>query len=507
MYKALIVDDKALIRKGIISSIDWKGLNVELAGEAENGEYALDMINRTRPDIVITDIRMPDMDGIELLKSICELGSQIVTIVISGYDDFEYAKKAIKYGSIDYIMKPIDPAELNGSLKKACSILDKNKVYTPTNEQLLRDFFQKTIKEIKYNPLEYKALYEDYHLDNCLYCAAIIKAKAGKAIFEDFSQTLNDVKVCPVEDSNGIITVIFFNDCKSISPQSFEMAVLRSVRKLVENNRNEETISGIGQVAENPDNLANSYKTACEAAFYCMLPESENMRSYSQVANRKALSIRLDEYESELVVNITSGNANKSVQILERLFDRVISFPDISMESVRQLFRNLCYILVKLNVGFESEIYGFLDKLGMPEYLLKYESIDSLTQVVYNFYNFAIRKYLDEAGGKNSVVTKVKNFIEKNYSGDISLNKLSDLFHINASYLTRIFKEEERYSINEYIIKVRVENAKKILEQGKVNIQKLAEAVGYEDSTYFFKVFKKVTGMTPREYLLNNKQR
>jgi two-component system response regulator YesN len=264
---------------------------------------------------------------------------------------------------------------------------------------------------------------------------------------------------------------------------------------------------GIGQVSENLDELKKSYMTACEAALCCMLPGGEQITAYSQMLSKKPLNIRIDEYESELIMNVSSGNASKVTQILDGLLNKVLNNSEISMESIRQLVRNLCHILIKLNVEFEGDIHNFLNKIGIPGYFLKYESIHSLVQVVYNFYNFAVQKYLDETGGKNSVVTKVKSFIERSYSEDIGLNKLSDLFHINASYLTRIFKEEAGYSINEYIVKVRVENAKRILEAGKVNIQKLAETVGYEDSTYFFKVFKKVTGMTPREYSVKNSKR
>ena len=506
MYKVLIVDDKSLIRKGIISAIDWKQLNIELIGKSENGRYALEIIKKMKPDIVITDIRMPDMDGIELLKNIYELGIQIITIVISGYDDFDYAKKAIKYGSIDYIMKPIDPAELNESLKKACTILDKNMVYSSTNEQLLRDFFQKLIKEIKYDQQEYKKLFDQYIFESCLFCVAVIKNKKNIAISPDFSIPYNNMKVCLIEESNWIMTYVFFTNIKELSHNNFKTTVEKLLKDSLKNYLNEEIITGVGQITTSLDNLTISYRNACDVAVYNIFHKNEDIISYSQIENRQSINIRLDEYESELILNITSGNAKKSVQILERLFDKVFNYSNISIESIMLIFRNLCYILIKLNVAFKDEIYDFLDKISLPGYLLKYNSIDALTQVIYNFYNFAVQKYIDEAGGKNSILFKVKNFIESNYSSDISLKELADLFHINASYLTRIFKEQEGESINTFIVKIRIENAKKILETGKVNIEKLAQSVGYEDSTYFFKVFKKVSGMTPREYFLKYKK-
>jgi two-component system, response regulator YesN len=175
------------------------------------------------------------------------------------------------------------------------------------------------------------------------------------------------------------------------------------------------------------------------------------------------------------------------------------------MESVRLLLRNLCYLLIKLNLEFKNEIDCFLNKLNYPGHLLKYESIQALMAIVYNYYDLAVQKYLEATGGKTSIIAKVKNIIEKNYSSNIGLKELADMLHINSSYLTRVFKEQEGENINAYIIRLRIEKAKKILESGNVKIDKIAEAVGYEDSTYFFKVFKKMTGMTPREYFLSKK--
>ena len=503
MYSVLIVDDKALIRKGIVASVDWSGLGLQMAGEADNGEHALRSIKEDKPDIVITDIRMPDMDGLELLKNICELDSQIVRIVISGYDDFEYAKKAIKYGSIDYIMKPIDPVELNESLKKACAILDKNKTYAPKNEQRLKDYFQKLFKEISLDEGEYRLLHEEHGFGSRLFCVAVMKSKTGGEAAKK-PVPVQGLKICSFGEGNGVETIVAMTGKNEMSARSFELAVGKYLTDMASGIGEKEVAAGIGQVAENPEELAKSYKTACEAALCCMLPGSERMIAYSRLMDRKPPAFQIDAYERELMVNVSSGNANRVVQLLDELFARTLNTPEMTMENVRLLLRNLCYVLIKLNVEFENEIYDFLDKIGTPGYLLKYDSVDALCRVVYNFYHFAVQKYQEASGGKNAVITKVKSFIERNYPEDIGLNKLSDLFHINASYLTRIFKEEEGYSINEYIVKIRVENAKRILESGKVNIQKLAEAVGYEDSTYFFKVFKRVTGMTPREYLLKH---
>lgn len=506
MYKVLIVDDKSLIRRGISSSINWHELNIEPAGEAENGEQAMEIISKVRPDIVITDIRMPDMDGLDLLKNISEFDNRIIRIVISGYDEFDYAKKAIKYGSIDYIMKPVDPAELNESIKKACSILDRNKLYAPDSEQMLKDLFQKLIKQIGLNRQDYRAIIEEYNLEKSFFCIAMIKNKSGEDVLKGFMPKLNALNVCFIEEGNGITALVFFTGNTNMSINNFEIIVRGIVEKALAGYRCEEIIAGVGEPVESIDCLIDAYRTACQASLYCLLSEKENIIFHPSIKNRKPCIIKPDEYESELIINVTTGNSNKSALILEELLEKVLRFPDVSLDSIRLLFSNLCYMLLKLNVDFEAEIHEFLYEINHPENLLRYESIYDAAQIIYNFYSLAAKKYMNEAGGKNAIVAKVKDFIEKNYFESISLNMLSELFHMNASYLTRIFKEAEGYSINEYIVKVRIENAKRVLESGKVNIRKLAESIGYENSTYFFKVFKKATGMTPREYFIKNKK-
>lgn len=505
MYKVLIVDDKSLIRKGIISSINWEESGVKLAGEAENGRLALAMIKNEEPDILITDIRMPDMDGLELLKSISGLERQIVKIVISGYDDFEYAQKAIKYGSIDYIMKPIDPAELNESLKKACSILDHTKLPAQTSEQLIRDIFQKAIKGIDFNLHEYKTLFDKFGFDRCLYCVSILKN--GRELLNDVPLHLSGIMLCTIEESKDINALVWFANSESMVKEAFESAVYRLIRGILTGSGAEDVFSGIGSVEYGLEQLSNSYKMAYEAALHGIFTGSGKIVGFQMLGNKKPLEIKLQEYESELVIHLTSGNSKEVVKVIDRLFERVAGCSDISFESIKLLFRNLCYILLKLNADINNEINDFLEKLSLPGYLLKYSSISDLIQIIHNFYFFTAQKYLDDAGGRNSAVSKVRDYIDRNYSRDIGLNELSSVFHINASYLTRIFKQEEGDGINAYITKVRIENAKRILESGRVNIEKLAEAVGYEDSTYFFKVFKKITGMTPREYLLKNKNK
>lgn len=504
MYKVLIVDDKSLIRKGVISAIQWKELHCELAGEAENGEHALAIIKKVRPEIVITDIRMPDMDGLELLKNISQYDNEIVRIVISGYDDFQYAKKAIKYGSIDYIMKPVDPAELNESLKKACLVLDKNKALTFTNEKLLKDLFQKAIKEIDFNPGEYQKIFDQYRLDQSMFCVAVFKY--GKETLNlECSWPDYQINFLAFEEMKGMTTAVFFTKTPRSPVSSFELEVEQIVSDLFQEELFGRVVVGIGEIAGSLDQLSNTYRTACEAAFTSLLSKTQKITRYAWVSGRKPLLIAPEEFESELMINLTSGNPRNIKQILDGLFHKLLDHPDVTMESVRLLLRHLCYLLIKLDLDFKAEIDCFLEKLNYPGYMLKYESLRGLAEVIENFYDLAVQNFLAEVGGKASLINKVKQIVERNYSSQLGLKELADLLHVNPSYLTRIFKEQEGENIQAFLIRFRIEKAKKILEAGKIKIEKLAETVGYEDSTYFFKVFKKVTGMTPREYLLKSR--
>lgn len=505
MYKLLIVDDKALIRKGLIKSIQWEKLGVELAGEAENGSKALQIIKEKSVDIVITDIRMPEFDGISLLKYIRENDPRIQTVVISGYDDFKYAQQAIKNGSLDYILKPVDDDELNASIRKACDILSKNSNLgnIPDKEKRISENLYKLIHGMKVDKEDMEYL-DQNGLNRNLFCIAAARGWNG---IPGISDIYHKIKNNEGFDELYLIgdkkeSLIVFCTENTQNTGIFEAKIFNSLKsKIFESGTTGvKSIIGIGKTCKGLDSLEECYDTAYEAMTYSLLDE-ENIIRYSEISNRKMIKASLEKYENLLLISVTSGNIKEVDTILDNIFDGISREKDISMDSIRLIISDLCHVLLRLDINLTNEISDFLKKINDSHYLLSFQSFKNIKQVLYNLFNFSTRKFIDEKGGKDSLIANVKNFIDKNYFNDVGLEEIARLFHISAPYLSKIFKQEMGVNISEYLTNIRIQKSIEILREGNIDTVKLAQMVGYSDYAYFYKVFKRVTGMTPREYL------
>jgi two-component system response regulator YesN len=373
MYTILIVDDKTLIRKGLIKMIHWEALGVQPAGEAENGRKAINMIKKKQPDMVITDIRMPDCDGISLLKEISAEYPDIKTIVISGYDDFEYARAAIKSGSLDYLLKPVDPKELNRAIEHACKIIERDK-------------------------------------------------------------------------------------------------------KLLVTERNDEPL------------------------YRPLLSKGQNIFTRDKTSIPQFVNIPIEQFEHTLEANIVSGNPEGIQAVLSDLFDKYFPVKDMSLDSIQLAVSKLCHIIVRLDPDSSRKIQDFLNKTGSQKTLFEFGSIEKIEEVISGFYIAAAEKYREDKNVKYSTSKRIGEFIERNYASDINLSFIAEHFHLNPSYLSSLFKQETGENINECINKTRIENAKRILLAGESRISEIARLTGFSNDNYFYKVFKRVTGLTPGEY-------
>lgn len=506
MYKVLIVDDKSLIRKGLIKSIQWENLGVELAGEAENGNKAVQIIKDNSIDIVITDVRMPETDGISLLKYIRENNPHIQTVVISGYDDFQYAQQAIKNGSLDYILKPVDDDELNASIRKACDILLKNSNLEniPDKEKRASENLYKLIHGMKVNKEDLEYL-DKIGLNRNLFCVAAERGWNGTSGISDIYH-----KIKNNEGFDGLYLIsdkkeslIIFCAVNTQDTGIFEAKIFNTLKSKISerDTRDEKSIIGIGKAFRGLDSLEECYDTAYEAMTYSLLDEENIIIKYSDISNKKMIKASLEKYENLLLISVTSGNIKEADSILDKIFDGVSREKDISIDSIRLIISDLCHILLRLDISLSNEISDFLKKINDSHYLLSFQSFKNIKQVLYNLFNFSTRKFIDEKGGKDSLIANVKNFIDKNYFNDVGLEEIARLFHISAPYLSKIFKQEMGVNISEYLTNIRIQKSIEILREGSIDTVKLAQMVGYSDYAYFYKVFKRVTGMTPREYL------
>lgn len=505
MYKLLIVDDKAIIRKGLIQMIDWPALQVELFGEAENGEKAMQIIKDTKPDIIVTDIKMPVMDGIALLKEVHSTYPDIKTIVISGYDEFEYARQAIKSGSVDYLLKPIDPVDLNESIKKCIQMIYESK---PKKES---DLENKQLTEVLYRLLHNfggiapgVAHIVDYFSKKYnAFCVTIIRCEGVElksTICANLPGYTGNLDTYFIDTAKELITI--FCACSTMGTDLLETRIISVLNNFIGtlDEPSPRICAGVGKVCENLSELNSSYDTAREVMIYSLLTEVNFIEGVHLLQTKKLSHLPVNDYEDRLTVSLTSGNVKEVKSILENTLKKGTDSKDVSMVNIRLLLADLCHILLKSDNSMASEIQKFMKDINSPDYLLNFGSWDNIKKIILNLYELTAKKFLEGTKSKESVVMRIKDFIENNYSSEIGLEEIAVRFHMNASYLSNLFKKEVGENINGYITRTRIQKAQRLLAEGNVKTAQVAQMVGYADYTYFHKVFKKVTGMTPKEY-------
>jgi two-component system response regulator YesN len=487
----------------MIKMIGWEALDAELAGEAENGINAIKIVAEKKPDIVITDIRMPNCDGVSLLKKISGKYPDIQTIVISGYDDFEYARAALKSGSLDYLLKPVDPGELNRAIKNACTVIKAHKkalpVDTGNKSNLLYRFIHGKGGEETGTELFPPETGQGYY-----YTAAVFRHYGETGVLqklEDIIKKFTTFKGILTALDTRELSAVFF-DSRDRGKSYFDNKVWYAVQDklILQNIAQGDAVAGIGKTTETYRDLVYSYNSACEALCHTILNKDTQVFRYHKTSIHPFINIPIENYEHILEAGIISGSPETVKTILRGIYDQYFSQRDISLDSIQLAVSKLCHIVIRLKASISRDIQDFLDKTGNPETLFEFKSIQNIKNSITNFYILSAEWYREDKNVKYSTSKRIKEFIEKNYAADISLSFIARQFHLNPSYLSSLFKQKTGENINEFINHVRINNAKQILRTGDGRIAQIAQLVGFSNDNYFYKVFKRVTGQTPGEF-------
>lgn len=399
MIKILVVEDEFLMRERLVKAVDWSAIGCEVADAAENGEEAVEIINSEVPDIVLTDIRMPKMDGLELSEFIMKEYPFIKVLIMTGYSDFSYAQKALKVGVKDYILKPSDRDEILGSVGKVADlIIAERKKYLEMERQ------NKTIAE------------------NLMF----LKAK----IFDDI---INGYTFDIEEQNSRLVHIINKNS----------IYVIISVEMGIGDCQNERKDGGT----------------------------ELNYRSLKRETEEFCLKSNYD-----FIVSITGG-----FLYIILFFDDGHSASQAAETS--KTFAKGLQQHIKQAIGLDISI-------GVSRCCV---DINELGEA----YREAVERMKQS---KRKSIVDALEYINKNYNGDISLTKVAEHIHVHPVYLGRLLRKELKESFSDILLRVRIENAKKLLRDINIKAYEIAYSVGINDPHYFSQVFKKYTGLTPTEY-------
>ena len=508
MLEVLLVDNESAILTGLTMAIDWAAQGCHICGTACNGADALEKMAAHQPDIVISDIRMPEMDGLTLASRIRADYPDTQVILLTGFPDFEYAQQAIQYQVADFVLKPTSEEKLIEALKNARSRIDLS------TRAARADHAATDSLQLRRNLLLQNLLYGS--APSLLYTMTQLKELAlnldsyyilryGVQPEDDESNPLElleqaralllaafpDHPTYAVAQSDRYAYIIL------CAPASFNPlpACLEAIRQADTSGVYTMTI-GISNHQADPSAMQHAAREADNAQQFAEADRQFAVFSFSDLpVPDRAVFERLDELVDRVRTALENNNRAGVAQYYPRLFEE-IRREKLSMTAARRMcnFLNTC--------AQEMLIYTCTDVMlsSTPDPLPADTSLDDLERSLYAVL-MRVLDAIDATGADmDSLVREVKNYIDQHYQENLTLEFLADHVHLSSSYLSKLFKKETGQNLSSYIGHVRMERAKTLLRTTNLKTYEIAEAVGISDPVYFSRIFKKATGYKPKDF-------
>lgn len=535
LYRIMIVDDEEEIRLGIIKKIDWESNGFIVVGDAENGQDALEKVEKLQPDVIMTDIKMPFMDGLELGEKLAELMPSTKIIIFSGCDDFEYAHKAIKINVMEYVLKPINSIELIEVLKKLKMQLDSEYdgkrnleiLYQHYIESLpvIREQFLVGVIEGRISKKQWDEQSEKLGIDfKASYLAVALIHADGTLITQEENNVsmqtefaLVSISIKKIVDENmgkycqfisflySDMVVVIGNFDKKEEILSF-IKGMDEVCKVYKRIMNLTISAGVGYVYNNISQIRFSYRTAQNALDYRFILGTGKVIYIDDVEPDNSIQLQFDEQEERSMLNVIKISSEEEIaKTIEKLFkkieDLLLPFNQYRIY-LMEIMTSMLKLVQTYNLDID-EIFG--DNFNCYSYL---ESLDSIEEVKKWFINKAVKVngFIKKERMNSSMllVEKAQHYVRENYNDyDISVEKLCSKLHVSPTYFSTIFKRETEMNFVSFLTDVRLEQAIKLLNTTDDKTYIIADKVGYPEANYFSYVFKRKFGVSPSKYRKN----
>lgn len=534
MIKVFLVEDEVIIRNGIKNNIPWEAEGFEFAGEASDGELAWPMIRRLRPEILITDIRMPFMNGLELSALVRKELPDTKIVILSGFGEFEYAKQAISLGVTEYLLKPISSEKLLEVIKKIGAVIREEQ-----KQRVLVERYQKEMQEnVRF---EKKRLFDRLLLGSS---AASVLLEQGNALEMDLTASFYRVvlfKLILPEELNGLDGIIpqamervdvsvsgyervlafergpegwsfLIKEETSEEMEAETERLCRNLEELMKDFPKLRYFGGIGETVQRLGDVRYSYQTASKAfagRFFVEQNQFVDQKAMAalgdqQRAEKSPRTVDASNIDRKLAENfLKSGIEEEVSDFVEEYFER------IGKDNYRSLM--FCHYLI---VDMHLCACQFLESRSISQELLSQECRDityfsrcaghpeSMMAYVKRLFTETLRlrdrmtrsKYQD-------IIEQAKECIARNFqNNEFSMNQAAAMVNVSPSYFSTLFRQETGTTFIEYLTELRLEKARELLMCTELRSSEIGYQVGYKDSHYFSYIFKKVCGCTPKEY-------
>ncbi|RCX23375.1 two-component system response regulator YesN [Fontibacillus phaseoli] len=545
MYKLILADDEEDVREGLLQLIDWETLGMVVADSAENGKEALEMVEKHLPDIVVTDIQMPFMSGLQLSEWIRESYPDTKIIILTGYEEFEYAQKAIRLGIDEYVLKPFSAGELTAVIGKVKGKIDDERSERE-NVQLLSEHYRKNLpvlqslflsslvsRRLPKQEIRDKSRQYELELEGEGYMVSVLRidplgASNGDGVLTvqaGYSPSLKETNDTQLQlfavfnivdelikrtsrdqvfihhDDVVLLSIFDSTDNERMTGRIFDL--LEEVRISVERYLKLTVTIGAGSAIPDLGDVFSSYLEAQRALDYRLILGSNKVIWINDVESRQVVPLVFDEVkEKELIRCLKVGSDLELQELLDEQFsgllDSRISYQDFQV-----------YLLMMLTAVIKAsqDVHADMDKLfgdgsaflGQLSKLSQASEAKSWFTGICHKLKYSIAS--ERQSSYNKLVEEAKEYIQIHFGEpDISINKVCKQLHISTGYFSNIFKKETKMTFVNYLMGVRMESAQHLLRTTDLKAFEIAERVGFGDPNYFSFCFRKKFGISPKEY-------
>lgn len=530
MLKLMIVDDELLMRIGIRSMIDWESHGFKIVAESANGKEALEAAHQVLPDLIITDIKMPVMDGLQLIRETSKTLTKCKYIIVSNFDELGYVKEALRLGAVDYLIKSeITPellVELLMNVKNKCEASGENDNTTTMKldmtqslRHLKESFFKDLIsglldeneattkiKQLQITLQPEKLIILKFRIDQFALIRKKYVEKDERLLRFSVLNILEEViprkwnKEIVIESSSEYLVITNVPAAEMETNYTELKKLCSNIQKTMKDFMNISITVGGSSIVESYRSIRTAYQEADRALHYsffvgngCILFYDEVRTDIGDPLDLSYATIINEEHEMVLSSALDSNNEEKLTLFFNR-FRKELTDKKASERTVRE-----SYIRLTENISAYL-ITRYRLQADLPyEALFTANTWDQVHQIVLEYAKNGLNVERKSTEQQNYTDLAV-DMINRYYAENISLQSVANQINVNPSYLSRLFKQEKGENFISYLTRVRIERAKTFLESGQYKIYEVADKVGYHNYTYFSKIFKKVVGVSPEEY-------
>ncbi|WP_274363920.1 response regulator transcription factor [Paenibacillus thermotolerans] len=502
MYRVFLVDDEPFIIEGLYDVVDWPTLGLEIVGHASNGEKALEALRETPADILITDISMPVMNGLQLIRSVRELRPGMKCIILSGFNEFDYIKEGLTLGIENYLLKPINLEELGATLANTVEKLDDEKETKSAgwyDINILKDnILHRWLKgRISPNELSERAELLGIELNHAYILAAVVRTERE---FREVYDTAVDfckqqAGTVPFADHDEDLVLLFLFD----EPEEGKRKAVETLTRL---KAHFPTTAGarvsLGSVEPLKECAAESYANAKKAQEYFLLYDKDALLDFAELAVHREetgprFSIEWNDYSQLLL-------AKEKDKLLERIGEDFVRLQQSEGTTPERLQSFAIELLIRFKLELKEMKHDDLPDLFKDdiENVFEASTVERLAEIAKEAASVTVDSLNRDV--KSPVIQQILKQIHESYSEPLSLKAFGKQFHIHPNYLGQLFQKETHETFTEYINRYRIEKAKQMLKESHEKVHEIARKVGYWEPGYFYKQFKKHVGVSPTEY-------